>query len=220
MARMAASSTRRNAVALLLVLGGPALGAVLAGCGSASPPSPPTGVDRLAIPTPDPDPADFVDEVDHPLLALEPGATWTYDDVPATRRAAEAGVVHDGLTTTVLVTVPGGDDAAATRDHLAQDRAGNVWWLGRQGPDDAEVVWFDEPGLFLPASPRRGDGYLMARAPGLLVTARVVQVDDVVLLDVVTEEAGLTRTSRVALAAGTGIVSVDDAVLVARDATG
>ena len=41
--------------------------------------SPPTGVDELVIPTPSPDPADFVAVVDNPWLPLEPGRTWTYD---------------------------------------------------------------------------------------------------------------------------------------------
>ena len=48
------------------------------GCGAASPPSPPSGVDELVIPTPSPDPSDFVRSVDNPWLALAGGATWSY----------------------------------------------------------------------------------------------------------------------------------------------
>ena len=46
---------------------------VLTGCGSASEPSPPTGIDELVIPTPSIDPADFVDRVDSPWLPLAAG---------------------------------------------------------------------------------------------------------------------------------------------------
>ncbi len=50
--------------AVLLVL------AVLAGCGSAPKEIDPTGVDGLVIPTPDPDPTDFVEGVDNRYLPL------------------------------------------------------------------------------------------------------------------------------------------------------
>ena len=53
--------------------------AALAGCSSLSDPSPPSGVDMLEIPTPSPDPDDFVDRIDHPWLPLEPGAMWVYE---------------------------------------------------------------------------------------------------------------------------------------------
>ncbi len=46
---------------------------VLTGCGSASVSSPPSGVDELVIPTPSPDPDDFVAAVDNPWFPLEPG---------------------------------------------------------------------------------------------------------------------------------------------------
>ena len=36
-------------------------------------------MDLLTIPTPDPDPADFVRTVDNPWLPLTPGSTWTYE---------------------------------------------------------------------------------------------------------------------------------------------
>ena len=52
--------------------------ATLTACGTASDPSPPTGVDELTIPTPSLDPDDFVRRIDNPWLPLAAGATWTY----------------------------------------------------------------------------------------------------------------------------------------------
>ena len=55
---------------------------LLTACGGAGQANPekigPRGVDELVIPTPDPDPADFVDGVDNPWLPLQPGTVWTY----------------------------------------------------------------------------------------------------------------------------------------------
>src|SRR3954451_22364579 len=87
----------------IAVLTGP-----LTGCGTASAPSPPTGVDGLVIPTPSPDPDDFVAEVDNPWLPLPPGRTWTYDvaDADGTHRmtvTVEDGPTIAGVPTTARV---------------------------------------------------------------------------------------------------------------------
>ena len=42
------------------------------GCGTASEPSPPSGVDELTIPTPSVDPGDFVERIDNPWLPARP----------------------------------------------------------------------------------------------------------------------------------------------------
>ena len=76
---------RRWYVALALMA---ALG--VGGCGDASPESPPSGVDELVVPTPSPDPADFVTGVDNPWLPLAPGASWTYEATGVTQGAAMA----------------------------------------------------------------------------------------------------------------------------------
>ena len=98
---------RRRAVLTVLTL------LVLAGCGSASDPSPPAGVDGLEIPTPSVDSDDFVTGVDNPWLPLPIGATWTYD-VSGTR-PGEATVTTlegpdvDGVATTAVQTETLGD---------------------------------------------------------------------------------------------------------------
>lgn len=167
------AAVRRRTLGLLL-----ATALVAAGCGNASKPSPPTGVDELVIPTPDPDPADFVASVDNPYLPLRAGATWEYDVTGAgrivhARITAEQGPEHDGITTTVLRRTTldeRGREVSSVADQVAQDRAGNVWWLGRDGQ------WFDEAGLMMPAAPRLGDGFVMAELPDGTVRAEVADV--------------------------------------------
>jgi hypothetical protein len=122
----------------------------LAGCGTASEPSPPSGVDELVIPTPSPDPADFVAGVDNPWLPLEPGSTRTYDVSDARGHhtltvTVAPGPEIAGVATTAQVSREPG---TVVTDWFAQDRDGNVWWFGREGEwrageDAAEVVAVD-----------------------------------------------------------------------------
>jgi hypothetical protein len=152
----------RAGVLMLAVLVG------LTGCGSASVESPPSGVDELVIPTPSPDPADFVGTVDNPWFPLPPGTTWTYAVVDATGQhpmtvTVERGPVVAGVSTTARISREGTE---AQTDWFAQDRSGNVWWFGREdswtaGVDGAEA------GLAMPATPRVGDGYRPGLALGV-----------------------------------------------------
>ena len=141
-----------------------AIALVAGGCGAASPDSPPSGVDELTIPTPSPDPRDFVRDVDNPWLALEPGATWRYTvtgATPGTLAITVEDTTYDvaGVPTTpVRRTEPTGGEVV---DYYAQDRRGNVWWFGREG------VWQAgedgaQAGLAMPATPRLGDGWRAA----------------------------------------------------------
>ena len=192
----------------------------LAGCGSAAEPSPPTGVDTLVIPTPDPRPADFVATIDNPWLPLRAGARWTYGDSAAAPQVV-ADVVPGptilGIATTTLVrTVEG---AAPTRDHFAQDRAGNVWWFGREGQWTAGVDGA-EAGLAMPARPRIGDGFragpdtvVTVESTGEKVTVPLTSYDDTVTFEV-RDGAGL-RTE--VYARGVGLVRSNATGLVAYD---
>lgn len=141
------------------------------GCGTASDPSPPAGVDGLTVPTPGPDPDDFVDEIDNPWLPLTPGASWTYrtGDGADEVWSVGAGPEIEGVPTTALTVSSGGTD------YYAQDEAGNVWWFGREGEWQAGVDGA-EAGIAMLAKPRLGDGYPQAE-PG--PRAEIVALDGV-----------------------------------------
>jgi hypothetical protein len=159
---------------------------LLSACGAEPPSIDPTGVDELTIPTPTPDPDDFVDEITNPYLPLTPGSTWTYTsssdegtetitvtvlDTTRTIQGIEATAVHD------VVRDRDGGVLEDTVDWFAQDRRGNVWYLGEDTTeyDGAKVstagsweagVDGAEAGLAMPAEPRVGDGYRQEYDPG------------------------------------------------------
>jgi hypothetical protein len=165
-----------------------ALGILVAGCGSAPPRIDPTGVDELTIPTPTPDPDDFVARVDNEYLPLAPGSTWTYrarggvGERTVTVTVAEETVEIQGVAATVVHDVARTADGALVedgRDWFAQDTAGNVWWFGEhttsydRGAVSAERSWQAgedgaEAGLAMPAEPRVGDGYRQAYQEGVV----------------------------------------------------
>ena len=125
------------------------------------------------------DPANFVRRVDNPWWPLEPGTALHYrgtrgrtpqtDDELVTRRTVQIL----GVTCTVVRDTVSeyGRPIERTLDYYAQDKQGNVWYLGedsfelkhgrfvrasdswRSGVDGAK------PGIIMPADPRRGDRY-------------------------------------------------------------
>ena len=218
-------------VRALLVI---ALLTVLAGCGNASAPSPPTGVDELVVPTPSPDPDDFVAVVDNLWLPLPAGRTWTYQVVDAAGTHAvtvtvAAGPEVAGVATTARVST---EEGTATRDWFAQDQAGNVWWFGREGEWRAGVDGA-QAGLAMPANPRVGDGYRTAYQPGVVEDVAEVEAldgsatvpagsyDDLLVTRVTTRlEPGSSREQ--SWARGVGLVEEDRVgrVLRLREVTG
>ncbi|MET1059964.1 MAG: hypothetical protein ABWX84_10215 [Nocardioides sp.] len=162
--------------------------AVLAACGSAPKEIDPTGVDGLVIPTPDPDPQDFVEGIDNPYLPLVPGSVWTYDsrspegDETITVTVTDQTKVVAGVTTTVVHDVAKDPDTGKviedTYDWYAQDTAGNVWYFGEDttaydgGKPSKEGSWEAgvdgaQAGLAMPAEPRVGDGYSQEYSKGV-----------------------------------------------------
>jgi hypothetical protein len=164
----------------LLVAAALALASAVAGCGSGG------GSDKASA-TSAPsssglDPADFTTTVDNPWFPLKPGTTWVYagtdDEGKPTR-----DVVHvTNMTKTVGgVRVVVASDRVYTRgrlgertlDYYAQDRRGNVWYVGEDTADldrhgrvvTREGTWHAgvdgaKAGLFMPARPQVGERHL------------------------------------------------------------
>src|SRR5215475_7662553 len=150
------------------------LGLAACGGGGGSSTSLPQGTKAVHL-----DPADFTTEIDNPYWPMRPGSHWVYreveggevhrDDVTVTNETKllggiEARVVHD------LVT-QNGETLEKTDDWYAQDSKGNLWYLGEDTAEyengklkTKEGTWAygvdgAQPGVILPASPKRGLSY-------------------------------------------------------------
>jgi hypothetical protein len=127
------------------------------------------------------DPADFTTKIDNRYWPMRPGSRWVYREtdsegarqrvvVTVTRRTKliangiRARVVHDVVT-------EDGKPVEVTDDWYAQDRAGNIWYLGedtteyengkpvsKEGSFEAGVDGA-QPGVIMPARPRVGLRY-------------------------------------------------------------
>lgn len=191
-----------------------------AGCAGVGQPAPydSVGINGLEIPTPSPAPEDFVDTVDNPWLALEPGASWRYA-VSADGESVgtiEAEVVDGpdeiaGLAATAVRTTTeiDGTTEVETRSY-AQDRDGNVWLLAVES--DAELSWEigangAEAGLAMPALPRLGDGWLSFRVPNFLEGRTSVEEQSSEMVQMRDEADTTTRS---VYESGVGLASVED----------
>ncbi len=181
---------RATLAGLLLLLSS----GTVAGCGSGSDPSHPTGVDGLVIPTPSVDPDDFVTGVDNPWFPLPVGARWEYDvtgDLPGSAIVtADEGPEVAGVATTAVRTtlVPDHGDRSIAVDLYAQDDDGNVWWFGREGEwqagDDGA-----EAGIAMLAKPRLGDGYAEMGVDGEAGQRSLIKdLDDELLIETTTTD--------------------------------
>jgi hypothetical protein len=128
---------------------------------------------------PDVDPADFVTDIDHPYLPLAVGSRWVYESVGGEETERVEVVVtedrHDvmGISAVVVrdtVSVDG-EVVEDTFDWFAQDRLGNVWYLGEDSREieGGEVVSTEGsweagldgalPGIVMLAEPAVGMAY-------------------------------------------------------------
>lgn len=132
-----------------------------------------------------PRPRDFVDVVDNPYLPFVPGTRWVYKGYG--EEAGERNVVTvlqrtkviEGITATVVhdVVEEGGKVTEDTHDWYAQDRLGNVWYLGERskefqgGQVDTSGSWQagvsgGQAGIVMPADPVLGRTYAQEFEPG------------------------------------------------------
>lgn len=127
---------------------------------------------------PDVRPAEFVDTIDNPYLPLTPGASWTYEGVDDGEQQHNEVVVTDRRRTVMGIPAVVVRDTVSvdgrvieeTDDWYAQDRDGNVWYLGEattayeDGETTTEGSWEAGvdgalPGLAMPADPAPGRAY-------------------------------------------------------------
>jgi len=136
----------------------------------------PKGSERVRL-----DPRDFTTRIDNQWWPMRPGSRWIYRETdpegtkqkvvvtvtPRTKRIANgvtARVVHDVVT-------EDGELVEVTNDWYAQDRCGNVWYLGEatkeyengkavstEGSFEAGVDGA-QAGVIMPAKPRAGLSY-------------------------------------------------------------
>jgi hypothetical protein len=173
---------RGAAAAALVVLSG------VAGCGSGST----TSASTTTLPpvidpgdggvyAPELDPADFVDVIDNRYLPLAVGSRWVYEgeaDESGQIEHIEVAVLPErkevlGISATVVrdtVSV-NGVVLEDTYDWYAQDKDGNVWYLGEdvRNYEDGKLVDTDGsfeagvdgalPGIVMLAHPTVGDAY-------------------------------------------------------------
>jgi hypothetical protein len=153
---------RRPLLALTFVL--------LAGCGGGATSSLPQGSEPANL-----DPADFVAQVDNPYWPMAPGSRWvsregpqrnvvTVTERPKRILGIDATVVHDVVT-------EDGELVEDTWDWYAQDKDGNLWYLGEDTKEyehgkvkSTEGSWEAgvdgaEAGVILPAEPETGMSY-------------------------------------------------------------
>lgn len=220
-------AVRRPLVAAGVVL-------LLAGCGPVGQPAPydSTGIDELVIPTPSPDPDDFVDVVDNPWLAWEPGQRHGYPVMEAGRRigrlvvrVSETPTDVDGvMATTVTEDLHRRGHEPRQRTGLyAQDTKGNVWQLaGEEGGDAWQAGRAGAlAGLLMPAEPRSGDGWVSGEHDGAVTVLSVQGRSDLAgdgqewsdALEVEwspADDSNEARTERRWYASGVGLVRVED----------
>jgi hypothetical protein len=176
MKRLVMRRTRVCVTALVAVVGGMAL-SVTGGSGAASV-DPPRWVLKGPY-VPSLDPLDFVARVDNRYLPLVPGTAFHYrgysgmtpqtDDMVVTRQTK---VVLGIRCTVVRDTVSEhGTPVERTFDWYAQDKQGNVWYLGENSlerknerfvrADDSWQAGVDraKAGIVMKANPRPGDVY-------------------------------------------------------------
>jgi hypothetical protein len=126
-------------------------------------------------------PADFTTRIDNPYWPMTPGSRWVYreTDPEGARQRVVVTVTHrtklvaNGITARVVrdTVTENGVLVEDTFDWYAQDRAGNVWYLGEQtkeyengkvastaGSWEAGVDGA-QPGVVMPAHPRVGLAY-------------------------------------------------------------
>jgi hypothetical protein len=129
--------------------------------------------------SPSVDPANFVDTIDNRYWPLRPGTAFHYKGVRGkTPQVDDEVVTHRtkqilGITSTVVrdTVSERGTPVERTFDWYAQDKQGNVWYMGERSlePEHGRFIkasdsWKSgvsgaQPGIIMPGNPQPGDQY-------------------------------------------------------------
>jgi hypothetical protein len=172
------------------------LAALVAGCGgsdnassSASSSAAVHNPARVTTPYhPDFHAADFGGPIDNPYLPLRPGTVYRFRGVGDDGKTRELNTVTVTHRTKLIMGVharvvldqvfSGGKPEERTFDWYAQDKAGNVWYLGENSSNYEHGHWVKDdgswtagvgngqPGVIMLAHPHRGDAYRQEYSPG------------------------------------------------------
>jgi hypothetical protein len=163
------------AAAVAVTIGGGLQGVSIAGGSSAAP----SNVQPCAGYEPVLDPNNFVSVIDNPFFPLPVGRTWVYRGVKDGRSQIDRVTVTsktkvlEGITARVIsdVATHRGALLEKTFDWYAQDKQGNVWYVGEDttaylpnGHTDKSGSWKSgvddaEPGIIMEANPQIPDAY-------------------------------------------------------------
>src|SRR3954467_4627414 len=164
------------------------------------------------------DPSNFVTTVDNPYWPLKPGTTFHFQGVRGTTPQTDNETVTDqtknilGIPATVVrdVVSEHGKAVERTLDYYAQDRQGNVWYLGEDSFETnkqgkmvrASDSWLSgvkggQPGIIMPANPKPGDAYRQEYYPPgeALDEARVLSLNGTITVPYKGKHTGLLVTS-------------------------
>ena len=144
-------------------------------------------------------PSNFVGKVDNPYWPLKPGTTFHYEGVRgSTPQTDNETVTHRtkrilGIDATVVRDTVSEHGTAVERtfDYYAQDKYGNVWYMGERSLErqhghfvTASDSWLSgvdggKPGIIMPGNPQPGDAYRQEYYPPgkALDEARVLSTD-------------------------------------------
>ena len=164
------------------------------------------------------DPSNFVATIDNPYWPLKPGTTYHYKGVRGTTpQTDDETVTHRtkniiGISATAVrdVVSEHGQPVERTLDYYAQDKHGNVWYLGEDSFETnaqgkmvrASDSWLSgvkggKPGIIMPGNPQPGDAYRQEYYPPgqALDEARVLSLDGTVTVPYGGKHTGLLVTS-------------------------
>jgi hypothetical protein len=199
---------RAQPLRLLAMIAVPLALALATGCGSSSAsssstakkskPAPPDWIQQGSY-KPSIDPANFVATIDNRYFPLMPGTAFHYKGTEDHTAQTDDMVVTDqtkqilGVTCTVVqdTVSENGNPIERTFDWYAQDKQGNVWYMGEDSREmkngrfvRASDSWESgvdgaQPGIIMPANPQPGEVYRQEYYPpgGALDQAHVLRLD-------------------------------------------